>query len=62
MHNMACVKGIISLTEGFKRIAGITGTITCPSDFISSPLHNVTWLYGLLTRPEQGYGDIIAQS
>jgi hypothetical protein len=50
MHNRASVKGILSLAEGFKRVAAKTGTITRPSTFISLQLHCVIWLHGLLNR------------
>ena len=61
-HNRAPVKRILSHTEGFKRVAAITGNITHPSSFISLPLHSITWLYGLLNWAKPGYGGIIAQS
>ena len=45
----------------FKWLAAKTEPITQQSAFNPSPLHWVTWLYGLLNRAKSGYGGIIAQ-
>jgi len=60
--NRASVKGILWLAKGFKRVAMKTGTTTCPSAFISLPLHCITSLYSLLNQARPEYGGIIARS
>jgi hypothetical protein len=62
MHNRASVKRVLWLAKVFKRVATKTGTLTCPSAFISLPLHWVSRLYGLLIQAKPGHGGIVAQS
>jgi len=61
-HNRASVNGILWLTKQYKWVAANTGTIMCPSVFLSLLLHSIKWLYSLLNCAIPGYGSIIVLS